>query len=486
MASAARYQRVRSPIPSRWPVALRVAPAPSQASGWGYLGEPFRTVREGPAVNITLKPIGYYSPRRLKVSDDPLTHLPLVGYRPETGHLVLSLAGRAENPAPIVKPDGSPAGLWTAPPEALTPLGAVAPLLGQKPISSIRIRVAGVPALGAGGAARLRQVAQEIARATHLPVTVVRGASPQEVLLHPGALAPFAREGWIATDWVRLGTSVEILRQATLNQAVTLGPILAAAALFAGITAWLGLEASRRRWAVTIAVGVPPRVVLGRLLGAAGAQGLAVAAAALARQDPLAGLRPDPPAALRRVPLGRAVGLGLGLAAASWRRLVVAMAALVVPAAVMYAVGLVQWAWHNTLHVTLLGQYLLVRGGALMTLAVAVCAVLAGAAAAAVALSGVAARQRTWALGAALGWTRGVALAAILAEAGLVGLLAGAVGAGLAALVLSPLFGVPAVGWLGGATVLGLMAVSCLASLPAVWAVGRQDPVAIWKRAAAG
>ena len=267
-----------------------------------------------------------------------------------------------------------------------------------------------------------------------------------------------------------------------------------------------------------MAVGVPPRVVLGRLLGAAGTTGLVVAVAALAtalavggpsalplglpvgvgaglvaalamvpaargvtRQDPLLGLHPSPPAALPRVPLGRAVGLGLGLAAASWRRVVVAMGALGVPAAVMYAVGLVVWAWHNTLHVTLLGQYLLVRGGPLMTLGVVVCAVLAAAAAAALALSGVAARRATWALGAALGWARGVALEAILVEAALVGLGAGVVGAGVAALVLSPLFGVPWVGWLGGATVAGLVLVSALAALPAAWAVGRQDPVAVWK-----
>jgi hypothetical protein len=66
-------------------------------------------------------------------------------------------------------------------------------------------------------------------------------------------------------------------------------------------------------------------------------------------------------------------------------------------------------------------------------------------------------------------------------EAGLVGLLAGGLGTGLAVVVLSPLFGVPMVRSLAVATVVGVILVSELAALPAVGAVRRLDPVPVLK-----
>lgn len=463
-------------------------------------------------------PIGIYDPARLPVADDPLTHLPLVGYRPETGTEVVAAAGQALNPPKPVLPDGSPEGLWTAPPEALVPLNAVTPLLGPAPISSIRIKVAGVGALGSGGQARLQAVAHEIIDATGLPVSIMRGASPQQILLHPGRLKGFAPTGWIQTEWVRLGTSVEILRQVSLNQGVMLGPVLVAAALFAGISAWLGLAGDRRRWAVALAVGVRPRMVWRQVVRQATGQGLGVALVAIvtagvighgpalvlavpvgllsaivvvgamipaarmvARQDPVRGLKPAPPAGMARMAIATGAQLGWALAGAAWQRLLLAMGALLVPAAVTYGVGLVEVAWHNTLHITVLGQYLLVHGGWLMTGAAVVTAGLTAVAAGEIAWAGTAWRRGTWAIGAALGWPGRVSVAAMAWEAGLVGLLAGGLGTGVAVAVLSPVFGVPMVRSLAVATVVGVTLVSELAALPAVWIVRRQDPVPVLK-----
>lgn len=521
--SHAHFAPVHSPFPDRWPVALNVTPVPSMKASWGNLGEPFRSGHETTRPYFALTVVGQYNPARLPVADDPLTHLPLVGYRPASGRLVLNDQGRAVNPAPLVAPGATPAGFWTAPPQAVTTLAAARPVLGPQPISSIRIRVAGTSTLTAVAVARLHQVAQAITRRTGLPVAVVQGASPEQVLIHPGTLAGYARAGWVATDWVRLGASVEILRQALLSQSVVLGPVLAAAALFAGITAWLALEGERRRWAVALALGVAPGAVAVRLLGRAALQGLGVAAVArasatarlvggpeawtlgvpvalaaglvvvgamapavrgVARQDPVTSLRPIRSAWMARMSLTRSARLGVALAAAAWRRLLVAVAALVVPAATAYAIGLVQWAWHNTLHVTVLGQYLLVHGGWLATLALVVCAGLAAIAAAQVALATAVIRQSTWAVGAAVGWPQRVAFGAMAVEAGLVGALAGALGAAGAALIVSPLFGVPVVGWLGGITVVGMTAVSLVAAFPAVWSVWRQDPLRVLKGSA--
>jgi hypothetical protein len=518
VSEALRLRRAASPVPARWPVAVVAQPDAAMKGQYGSAGEPFRAARSGRPFSFTVDPIGFYNPQRLSVVDDPLTHLPLVGYRPQVGRTVLSSTGRAINPPLLVLPDGSPTGLWTPPPEALTPLSAVTPLLGPAPISSIRIKVAGVTHFGTAATGRLDQVAQAITRATGLPVTVMRGASPEQVLIHPGSLAGFQPEGWIETEWVRLGASVEILRQASLSQGVMLGPVLVAAALFAGISAWLGLAGDRRRWAIALAVGVPPGVVWRQLIGQAGLQGLgvaglAIAAAAvighghglllagpvglaaalvvvgamipaarmIARQDPVQGLKVDPAAGLVRMRLITGGHLGLALAGAAWRRVLLAMGALVLPASVAYGVGLVQIAWHNALHITVLGQYLLVHGGWLMTAAALVTAGLTAVAAAEIAAASAVARRGTWAVGAALGWGAGTAWGAMAVEAGFLGLLAGMVGTGLAVAVLSPLFGVPVVWRLAASVILGVGVVSELAALPAVWTVRRQDPVPVLK-----
>jgi len=179
--------------------------------------------------------------------------------------------------------------------------------------------------------------------------------------------------------------------------------------------------------------------------------------------------------------LATATQLGWALAAAGWRRTLLAVGALVLPAAVTYGVGLVELAWHNTLHVTVLGQYLLVHGGWVMTGAAGVTAGLTGVAAGEIALAGAAWRQRTWAIGAALGWSARVSGTAMAVEAAGIGLMAGGLGAGVAAAGWSPLFGVPPVGWLYAATVFGVVVVSEAATLPAMRTVWRQDPVPVLK-----
>lgn len=116
-----------------------------------------------------------------------------------------------------------------------------------------------------------------------------------------------------------------------------------------------------------------------------------------------------------------------------------------------------------------------------MTAAALVAAGLTAVAAGEIAQAGANWRRGTWAVGAAVGWPGRVPAAAMAWEAGLVGLLAGFLGTGLAMAVLSPLFGVPPARGLALATVLGVICVSELAAWPAVWTVRRQDPVAVLK-----
>ena len=89
----------------------------------------------------------------------------------------------------------------------------------------------------------------------------------------------------------------------------------------------------------------------------------------VAPQDPFCGFKPEPPAGHIRLCLSTATQLGWTLAGAASRRLLLAVETLLVPAAVTYGVRLIEFAWHSTLQVTVLGEHLLVHGGLLMMLA---------------------------------------------------------------------------------------------------------------------
>ncbi|MGC8490084.1 MAG: hypothetical protein ACP5QO_17940, partial [Clostridia bacterium] len=125
---------------------------------------------------------------------------------------------------------------------------------------------------------------------------------------------------------------------------------------------------------------------------------------------------------------------------AGWQRLVLATGALIVPAAVTYGGGIVEIAWHNHLHITGLGQHLLVHGGRVRTLPAAVTAGLTAVVVGEIAIDGPVWRRGTWTVGAALGWPGRVPTTPMAWESGLVGLFAGVIGTGVAMAALCPLF----------------------------------------------
>ena len=517
--SSVTYRRVASPYPARWPIALRAVPAPCT----GYctktlapVGEPFRVLSYGRPINIGFTTVGYYNPAKLSVTDDPLTHLPLVNYRPEQGLVVLSPSGKALNPPSTARPGTQPLGLFTAPPTAITAIQDVLPILGKAPIASIRVKVSGVQAFGFGAQARLEKVAKAIRRATGLTVQVVLGASPQQVLVHPGYAKGYTPVGWIEEEWVRLGAGIEILRQTLLSQDVILFPVLIGAFIFALTAGIIGVETRRREHATLLAIGVQPRTIgrsvlgIGALYGivvcilavgaavsvgggAALAVGLPVAllaglvmvlalvpvARATSRIEPLSSLRGAAPVFARVFAPVSVVGMGISLMFSSYRRHLAALAALVVPGAVFYLIFLIQASLHQTMYLTALGQYLLIRVSPLMGLGAIVSVVLAFLASAQIGLRNAALRAGTWAVGRALGWPGWVPTLCSMVEAGLVGLIAGVVGAGLGAAVGDRLFGTPLNGTTFAAAVVVIVGSTLLAAVPAALAVTRQDPVTI-------
>lgn len=522
-----KTERTTSPFPSRWPVAFDALPVghgctplpPAHASDCKYLNgvvwneEAFRPTTLGYAT-YQLNAVGFYDPSKLKVAVDPLTHLPLVGYRPPQGTLVLSASGKAFNPERKVLPGDSPVGLFTEPPVALTTLSAAAPLLGPKPISSIRVTVSGGAGFSSSSEARVESVAAAIRKETGLTVQVVQGASPEEVLIHPVSGRGYTTTGWIQEAWLRLGAGLEILRQAILSQDVILVPVLWSALLFALAIGVIGVEVRRKEYATLLAIGVQGSTVRHQIveegllyggialvltvatalvvggvqavvtaLPVALAAGFVIAAAlyptavATSRMQPLEGLRTKLPTFRRFLAPLTPLGLGLSFLASGIRRDIYAAVSMLVPAALVEIIVTVNTVVHGSFHLTTLGQYLLVKVGPLIEAGAVVSVILAVLVATVVGVRQVLDRQATWSLGKALGWRGTVALASTATEAALTGMASGLVGASAGYLVAQDIFGVHPSTTVWVLTVLGIAAVCVLASIPSVFILLRSEPL---------
>ena len=514
------YARARSPYPGRWPLALQANPVPCGATnaviceGFAATGEPFRTLTLPQYPCLTFNVVGVYSAAKLHIATDPLTGAPMVNYAPEQGQVVLSPDGKALNPPLPARPDMQPAGLFTQPPIMLVPIADVLPVLSKAPIASIRVKVKGVSTFGIAVQKQIQGVAARIRKATGLRVEMIRGASPQEVLVHPGYEKGYTKRGWIQEAWVRSGAAIEILRQTLLSQDVILVPILVAAFVFALTAGIIGVEVRRREYATLLALGVSPRSVQGSVLkrgllygalvavlafaaavavagvaaievgalvallsGAVIAVALAPVARATGEMEPLPSLRESSPPMARGVAPGSIVGLGLTLFLSSLRRHLAAIAALLIPGAVFYLMFLVRSALHHTMYFTSLGEYLLIRVGPLITLGAVVVIVLAILTAAQLGLHSATLRASTWAIGQALGWPMAVPVLGSLVESAVVGLVAGLVGVSLAALIGDSLFDVAFQPLLWTEAVLLIVLSGLVAAVPAAIVVSRQDPI---------
>lgn len=512
------YSRTQSPYPGRWPLALQANPVACRTTSlmgcaFASQGEAFRTLVWPRRPMMSFHVVGVYSAGKLHIAADPLTGAPMVNYAPELGQVVLSPAGKALNPPLPASPDIQPAGLFTQPPIMLVPIQDVLPVLSRAPISSIRVRVNGVSTFGMKVQQKLEAVAARIHKATGLRVEIILGASPQEVLIHPGYEKGYTKVGWIQETWVKTGAAIEILRQTLLSQDVILVPILLAAFVFALTAGITGVEVRRRDYATLLALGVPPRSVQGSVLregllygvvvavltfaaavavaglgavevgalvallsGAVIAVALLPVARATGRMEPLPSLRESPPPMARGVAPGSIVGLGLTLFLSSIRRHLAAIAALVTPGAVFYLIFLVRSSLRHTMYLTGLGQYLLVRVGPLITLGAMVVIVLAILTSAQLGLRSATLRATTWAIGQAVGWPMSVPVLGSLVESGVVGMVSGVIGASLAALIGDALFGAAFQPALWAETVFLIVLSGLVAAVPAAIAISKQEP----------
>ncbi len=227
----------------------------------------------------TLRAVGEFDPARLDVGS-ALGRVPL-GYTP-------AQAGGADARTQSLLhgqdllPDSNVAGYLQPPPLLLTDLGSLSAFSdpdafptgnATDPISVIRVRVAGVHGDDPLSRARVRAVAQEIARTTGLQVDETIGSSPTAVTVD------LPRDQWrpaleLSEGWIKKGVSLKILTAIDRKTELLIGLILLVGGLFITNAATAAVRSRRRELAILAALGWSWRSRLGVILGELAVVGL--------------------------------------------------------------------------------------------------------------------------------------------------------------------------------------------------------------------
>ncbi|HEY4601313.1 MAG TPA: ABC transporter permease, partial [Cerasibacillus sp.] len=171
--SALQYTNKQSPYSERWPFAYQLKKI--EYDDAGYTKESFREMKvyefnldQDSWPYVRHRWIGFYDPTKLNISRDPTNELPMETYRPASTELVLDKNMKPVNPPITLKPSNSLTNdaldFIAEPPALLTTLEAAEAIIGDKPISAIRIRVKDVTDLSEDSQAKIEKVADEIER----------------------------------------------------------------------------------------------------------------------------------------------------------------------------------------------------------------------------------------------------------------------------------------------------------------------------------
>lgn len=259
------YAEVTSPFAERWPFSYQVVPVDNNDDAIGRYRN-LQTYREPNLVSkeftelpkLNPKFIGFYDTSQLNLSMDPTTELPMETYRPASAKFVMDANGNPISPSTDVMPSNDPLDFLTNPPGMLTTIEAAANILGEEPISAIRIKVAGVSELNEESQKILEQVAKEIEDKTGLITDITLGSSPQLALTYVPGLNGEEAVGWIEQPWVNIGSSISIYKEANIGFIALIVSIVIVAITYIWSTSIVNVLARRKEFAVLLAIGWRP------------------------------------------------------------------------------------------------------------------------------------------------------------------------------------------------------------------------------------
>ncbi|MFC4617790.1 ABC transporter permease [Camelliibacillus cellulosilyticus] len=263
------YRDVKSPFPERWPYGYDVLPAKSNTNIVNYdnrFKDGYRNIKwfwnydsSNATINVlNPKVIGVFDTKKLHIAKNPLTKLPMETYRPPTAELVLDEQKRPVNPPVTILPDDLPTGFLQEPPSMLTTIDAATQILGEKPISSIRVKVKGVNDLSKASQDKLEKVAKEIEQKTGLITDITLGSSPEPTLLHIPASGKKSALGWVEMPWIHLGTTFTIYKETNVGFSGIIASVMLVAVAFVFATNLVSFLARRKEFAILLAIGWRP------------------------------------------------------------------------------------------------------------------------------------------------------------------------------------------------------------------------------------
>jgi putative ABC transport system permease protein len=235
---------------------------------------------------------GVFDPARI-TSSDPLSQVPLGDYQAVTARPATAASRQALDGGDLL-PSENVGGLVSQPADLITSLSALPALENDqaysdastaRPISVIRVRVAGVSGANALSRERIKAVAQQIEQRTGLDVDIVAGSSPSPVTIDVPA-GKFGQPALTLTeDWVKEGVAVAILNEVDKTSVVLFVLILVVCGLYVLNAATAAVRGRRRELGILASVGWHRSrlfaTVLGELAGIGLAAGLAAAAVSL-------------------------------------------------------------------------------------------------------------------------------------------------------------------------------------------------------------
>jgi hypothetical protein len=487
--SSVKYNPVSSPFGERWPYAYEI--------------EPFELPKDSPFVTkhmyrqfnpysedsskwprLRMNFIGVFDPQKLQVSKDPLTELPMETYFPAKAQWVMDSSNNPVNPPKDMKPTNDAYGFLTKPPLVLTTLEAAARILGDTPISAIRVNVKGVESMNKESEVLLKNVATEIEEKTGLITDITLGSSPQYALTHLPGLAGEEALGWVQQPWIKLGSSISIFQEAKIGMAGVIASVILVAIVYVFASNIIMLFARKKEFAVLLALGWRPSqlskllflestilgilvaliswlilgtfLVLGSidttllrvfLIGVSGLAiywlGSLIPIWLIKRIKPYESMRSGEVSKRtnRIVRAESVLGMSMNNLFTQWQRSLLSIIAIAVPTSLFIFFLFVTFRLKGVLYATWLGEFVALEVGMMHYVAMGVALLIAVLTTTEIIWQNVAERQPQIAVLKATGWQNTGIRLLVLLEGIMSGLLAGILGLGIALIIIYRMYG---------------------------------------------
>ncbi|MER2169685.1 MAG: FtsX-like permease family protein [Psychrobacillus psychrodurans] len=252
------YKKMESPYKEKWPNAYDIEvfiPTDDDDLNKESYRQYNSFEEEYLSQNWNLDFIGVFDPKKLNLSKDPFTGLPMETYFPAKAELALDGEKKPVNPSVELSPTNDSFGYLTKPPLLLTTIDTATSILGDEAISAIRIKVNGIETINEESEMILQQVASDIESKTGLIADITLGSSLQNTLVHLPGVNGYESIGWLQQPWIKLGTSMEIFQEVQVGSFATLLIVLLVGTIYILTNSILRFLARKREYATLLALG---------------------------------------------------------------------------------------------------------------------------------------------------------------------------------------------------------------------------------------